>query len=70
MSLSLHPQFVLDHRHDAECDGCLRSFPRACRCGGQIHAERGDESEAGDIWLRRWCSECGIDWDEPIRAKS
>jgi len=70
MGFSTHPQFLNDHLPDAECGGCLSSFPRACRCGGQIHAERGDESEAGDIWLKRWCSECGIDWDEPIRAKS
>lgn len=70
MSLSMHPQFVLEHAPKDDCGGCLKSFPRLCRCGGQIHAERGDESEAVDVWLNRWCSACGIDWDEPIRAKS
>ena len=69
MSLSTHPQFVQTHQDDDRCTGCLSRFPRPCRCGGQIHAERGDESSAGDVWLNRWCSDCGIDWDEPIRAK-
>lgn len=70
MSWSIHPQFVQEHQADPGCAGCWQGFPRACRCGGQIHAEQGDEGEAGDFWLRRWCVECGIDWDEPIRAKT
>ena len=70
MSMSTHPQFLQVHQPDARCVGCWRSFPRPCRCGGQIHAELGDESAAGDFWLRRWCSNCGIDWDEPIPAPS
>ena len=56
MGFSTHPQFLNQHRAEDGCGGCWRSFPRMCRCGGQIHAERGDESEAGDVWLRRWCS--------------
>ena len=70
MSLSTHPQFLQMHQLDARCGGCWTSFPRPCRCGGQIHAEVGDENATGDIWLRRWYSKCGIDWDDPIPDES
>ena len=68
MSVSAHPEFIHVHRADAPCAACWRGFPRPCRCGGQIHAELGDESASGDYWLRRWCAECGIDWGDPIEA--
>ena len=68
MLLSLHPDFVNDHYDEPPCPGCWEGFPRPCRCGGQIHAERDTESEAGDIWLKRWCTICGVNWDEPVRA--
>ena len=65
--MSTHPQFVHTHETGSACPGCWEGFPRPCRCGGEIHAERGDEGESGDYWLRRWCSACGIDWDDPIK---
>ena len=66
MSVSAHPAFINAHRADSHCQECWNSFPRSCRCGGQIHAEFGHENASGDYWLLRWCSECGIDWDYPI----
>ena len=66
MSISAHPEFIHTHQAGSDCPACWDGFPRPCRCGGQIHAELGDENAGGDYWLRRWCSACGIDWDYPI----
>lgn len=37
---------------------CGSSYPKACECGGLIHADFGDESYDG-YWLHTKCDKCG-----------
>ena len=40
--------------------GCF-DWPKACKCGGIIHADFGDETEDG-YWLYTKCDICGKVW--------
>jgi hypothetical protein len=40
------------------CDGGA-GWPKACKCGGLIHADFGDENSDCDYWLHQKCDRCG-----------
>ena len=56
-----------DEKHpvgDRECKECWDFYPKACVCGGLVHAIYGDEDDEG-FWLDRKCDRCGDDWATP-----
>jgi len=38
---------------------CGGEYPKACECGGLIHADFGDEDSDCNYWLFKKCDRCG-----------
>lgn len=44
---------------DSDCGSCWKGYPVPCDCGGLIHAEFGDYTDADSYYLDTKCDKCG-----------
>ena len=53
--------------HEGWCGAIAEPYPKACECGGLIHADFGDEDHDGNYWLYTKCDRCGEENIGPCR---
>jgi hypothetical protein len=49
---------------DRQCPECADEYPEPCRCGGMIHAARGEQDAEGTEWPMTRCDVCGRSEEE------
>lgn len=50
-------------RGDEACEGCWKSSPCRCECGGLVHGQFFEE-DWDSVFLAYYCDRCGEDYQE------